>query len=87
MRLPDGSFAFYDLYHPQAGPLVLPDGEGRKHTLLPPLPDELVESEAIIESGVLANTQVILTAAVPNCLQGHLCSADVDPHCCQFLRQ
>ncbi|NQT12852.1 MAG: exo-alpha-sialidase, partial [Planctomycetes bacterium] len=61
MRMPDGSFAFYDRYKPQASPLVLPDGEGRKHTFLPPLARELVESEAIIESGVLANTQVILT--------------------------
>ena len=61
MRMPDGSFAFYNRYSPQAGPLVLPDGEGKKHTLLPPLPRELVESDAIIESEVLANTQVILT--------------------------
>ena len=61
MRMPDGSFAFYDRYNPQAGSLVLPDGEGRKHTLLPPLPRELVESQAVIDSGVLANTQVILT--------------------------
>ncbi len=61
MRMPDGSFAFYDRYDLQAGPLVLPDDEGRKHTLLPPLPRELVESESIIESRVLANTQVILT--------------------------
>ena len=61
MRMPDGSFAFHDRYHPQAGPLVLPDGEGRKYTLLPPLPRELVASEAIIDSKVLANAQVILT--------------------------
>ena len=61
MRMPDGSFAFYDRYRPQAGPLVLPDADGGEHTLLPPLPPEVAGSKAIIESTVLANTQVILT--------------------------
>ncbi|MBI3469303.1 MAG: exo-alpha-sialidase, partial [Planctomycetes bacterium] len=61
MRLPDGSFAFYDRNHPQAGPLTLSDRDGRKHTLLPYLPPAVLNSEAIVRSGALSNTQVILT--------------------------
>lgn len=61
MRLPDGSFAFYDRYAPGNGPLRLPDADGRVHELLPYLPAQLLQSQAIMDSGVLSNTQVILT--------------------------
>jgi len=61
MRMPDGSFAFYDRYKPQASPLTLPDRDGRKHTLLPWLPSQIVHSRVLAESSVLSNTQVILT--------------------------
>jgi len=61
MRLPDGSFAFYDRNNPQSGPLTLPDGDGVRHTLLPYLPPDLVNNQVIADSKVLANTQVILT--------------------------
>ncbi|MBT3379561.1 MAG: exo-alpha-sialidase [Lentisphaerae bacterium] len=62
MRLPGGEFAFYNRYAPQAGPLVLPDADGRKHTLLPHLPPQIAASEIITGSKkLLANTQVILT--------------------------
>lgn len=60
MRLPDGSFAFYDRYAPAKGPLRLPDADGRLHELLPHLPTQILQSEAIMKSGVLGNTQVIL---------------------------
>lgn len=61
MRLPDGLFAFYDRYAPAKGPLSLPDAEGKIHTLLPHLPEEILASETIMESGVLNNTQVVLS--------------------------
>ena len=61
MRLPNGSFAFYDRYSPKTGPLRLPDSEGRPHVLLPHLPPEILASDVILESGVLNNTQVILS--------------------------
>lgn len=61
MRLPDGSFAFYDRYSPEEGPLSLPDTEGKQHILLPHLPQEVLSSETIINSGVLDNTQVVLS--------------------------
>src|SRR5688572_23627288 len=54
MRLPDGSFAFYDRYHPQA-PLTLSDRAGRQHTLLPQLPEAVRSSEAVLRSGALNN--------------------------------
>lgn len=60
MRLPDGSFAFYDRYSPKAGPLRLPDATGKLHALLPHLPDDILASDVILDSGVLNNTQVIL---------------------------
>jgi hypothetical protein len=60
MRLPDGSFAFYNRYAPEKGPISLPDATGRFHQLLPHLPDQIATSETISKSGVLANTQVIL---------------------------
>jgi hypothetical protein len=60
LRLPDGSFAFYDRYRPQAGPLTLPDRDGQRHSLTPHLPPHLVANRAIIDSGVFSNTQVIL---------------------------
>ncbi len=62
MRLPNGSFAFYDRYAPASGPLTLPDANGKMHQLLPDLPPQVVQSQAILRSGVLNNTQVILTA-------------------------
>lgn len=61
MRLPDGRFAFYDRYAPEKGPLSLPDREGKLHTLLPHLPEEILASEKIMQSGVLNNTQVVLS--------------------------
>jgi len=60
MRLPDGSFAFYDRYAPQAGPLRLLDAQQQSHVLLPHLPEEVLSSDVILDSGVLNNTQVIL---------------------------
>ena len=47
MRMPDGSFAFYNRRAPQAGPLSLPDIDGVEYTLLPYLPAEIVNSETI----------------------------------------
>lgn len=61
LRLPDGSFAFYDRNNPRGGALTLPDHEGGTYTLLPSLPDDIANSEVVAASGVLANTQVILT--------------------------
>jgi hypothetical protein len=61
MRMPDGSFAFYDRINPQAGPLTLPDDDGEMFTLLPALPQDIARSPVVISSDVLANTQVILT--------------------------
>ncbi len=60
MRLPDGSFGFYDRYAPKAGPLRLPDATGKLHAVLPHLPKEILASDVILDSGVLNNTQVIL---------------------------
>lgn len=61
MRMPDGSFAFYDRNNPRAGPLTLPDHNGGTYTLMPALPEDITNSQAIIASGVLSNTQVLLT--------------------------
>lgn len=61
MRMPDGSFAFYDRNNPQAKPLTLSDRDGGTYTLLPALPDDIANSQAVNSSGVLSNTQVILT--------------------------
>jgi len=61
MRMHDGSFAFYNRNDPFGGPLTLADDGGAAHTLLPYLPPRIVNSKAIADSGVLANTQVILT--------------------------
>jgi hypothetical protein len=61
MRLPDGSFAFYDRNNPQARPLTLSDRDGGTYTLLPALPDGIANSQAVNSSGLLSNTQVILT--------------------------
>ncbi|QDT93648.1 sialidase family protein [Gimesia algae] len=61
MRLPDGSFAFYDRYQPEKGPLSLPDVEGKLHPLRPHLPEAIVASKKIMQSGVLNNTQVVLS--------------------------
>lgn len=61
MRLPDGSFAFYDRYAPKKGPLSFPDRAGKRHALLPHLPQEILANETIMNSGVLNNTQVILS--------------------------
>ncbi|MCO6457345.1 MAG: exo-alpha-sialidase [Pirellulaceae bacterium] len=60
-RMPDGSFAFYDRNRPDAGPLELPDRDGQSYTLLPTLPAEIAASRAILDSGALANAQVVLT--------------------------
>jgi hypothetical protein len=61
MRLPCGHFAFYDRYRPAGEPLVLPDADGNGHSLRPALPPSIAGSQAVVESGVLANGQVILT--------------------------
>ncbi|WP_417388591.1 sialidase family protein [Gimesia sp.] len=61
MRLPDGSFAFYDRFSPEQGPISLPDAEGKRHILLPHLPQKILASELIMNSGVLDNTQVVLS--------------------------
>jgi hypothetical protein len=61
LRMPDGSFAFYDRNQPKATPLTLPDQNGDACVLLPALPDPILNSATVIESGVLANTQVIRT--------------------------
>ena len=62
MRLPDGSFAFYDRYRPFDGPLALPDRAGELHKLLPYLPPAVVGSKVVAESGILpASSQVVLT--------------------------
>jgi hypothetical protein len=60
MRLPNNRFAFYDRNAPSDQPIRLPDRNGKLHTLLPALPRVALSSE-IIKSGILANTQVILT--------------------------
>ena len=61
MRMPDGSFAFYDRYAPQKGPVTLPDASGKMHAVLPHLPAEILNRPAILDSDVLDATQVILT--------------------------
>ncbi len=61
MRLADGSFAFYDRFAPQAGPLTLPDRDGNLHTLGPALPADIAANAGICNSGILDNQQVILT--------------------------
>ena len=61
LRRPDGSFAFYDRLHPGAGAVVLPDRAGRRQTLSPSLPPQLAGSKAVLDSGVLTDSQVILT--------------------------
>jgi len=61
MRLPNGGFAFYDRYAPAKGPLALPDADGKRHELLPHLPKKILASEAIMQSDVLKNTQVVLS--------------------------
>lgn len=60
MRLPNNRFAFYDQSNPSISPLTLPNRSGRMFSLLPSLPPEAA-SPSIIESGILANTQIILT--------------------------
>ena len=62
LRLPDGTFAFYDRYRPEAGPLQLPDRNGTMHTLLPPLPGEIAQRKPLRASGILALPQVVLTS-------------------------
>lgn len=62
IRMPDGSFAFYNRYAPDKGPVRLPDASGEEHVLLPHLPQDVLNSEAILKSDVLGETQVILTA-------------------------
>lgn len=62
VRLSDGSFAFYNRSHPTADPIVLTDREGRRHTLSPSLPPQLAGSKAVLASGVLTDSQVILTS-------------------------
>ncbi|MCA9072857.1 MAG: exo-alpha-sialidase, partial [Planctomycetaceae bacterium] len=61
MRLPDGSFAFYDRNAPAKGPLSLAEKGGPLHTLLPQIPPQIAKSQTILQTGVLNNTQVILT--------------------------
>jgi sialidase-1 len=63
LRQPDGSFAFYSREKPAAGPVALPDRSGQVHLLRPALPPAVAQSQTILESKVLSNTQVILTPA------------------------
>lgn len=62
LRLDDGGFCFYNPRAPGPEPLRLPDAKGVPHTLLPPLPRHLAESRALIDSGILNNTQTLLSA-------------------------
>ncbi|MCB1211074.1 MAG: exo-alpha-sialidase [Verrucomicrobiales bacterium] len=62
LRREDGSFCFYNPYAPSSEPLSLPDAKGVKHTLRPALPESVVQSKVLIESGILANAQTLLSA-------------------------
>lgn len=62
LRREDGAFCFYNPYAPSAEPLSLPDAKGKKHTLRPALPENLAQSKVIIDSGILNNTQTLLSA-------------------------
>ena len=62
LRREDGSFCFYNPYAPSSEPLRLPDAKGEKHTLRPALPESLAQSKTLIESGILNNTQTLLSA-------------------------
>ncbi|MCA9174044.1 MAG: exo-alpha-sialidase [Planctomycetales bacterium] len=59
LRLPDGSFAFYNRNAPAQGPVELPDAQGKLHALLPHLPKALLRHETLRDSGVLDNGQVV----------------------------
>jgi hypothetical protein len=61
LRLDDGRFCFYNPYKITSEPLRLPDGKGKLHTLLPALPESLAESKPLTESGILSNTQTLLS--------------------------
>lgn len=61
-RQDDGTFAFYNPLAPGQGPLVLSDADGRSVTLLPALPEALVASQPLLDSGLLNNAQVLLGA-------------------------
>lgn len=61
LRKLDGSFAFYDRFHPEAGPLELPDSDGNLHVLSPYLPTPILSDQQIHDSGILKNTQVLQT--------------------------
>ncbi|MBI5692995.1 MAG: exo-alpha-sialidase [Verrucomicrobia bacterium] len=61
LRLPGGSFAFYNRLRPEATPFTLRDRAGVPVSLLPSLPADLAGSPVIRESRALENTQVILT--------------------------
>jgi len=61
LRMPDGSFAFYDRLRPATGPLELPDSNGTLHQVLPWLPPEILASGTVMDSGILRNTQTIQT--------------------------
>ncbi len=60
MRLPNNRFAFYDRNKPSEQPIAIPDRFGNLHTLRPALPNVAIGSE-IAKSGILGNTQVLLT--------------------------
>lgn len=62
LRREDGSFCFYNPYAPSPEPLSLPDAQGQKHTLRPALPESIAKSKALIDSGILNNTQTLLAA-------------------------
>jgi len=63
IRLPDGSFAFYDRLNPESGPIELPGKDGRMHVLLPYIPQDVLENDTILNSGILKNTQVLRTGS------------------------
>jgi hypothetical protein len=61
-RQADGSFAFYNPAAPSADPLTLPDAMGTLHRLSPALPAAIANSRALVASGLLGNTQILLSS-------------------------
>jgi len=61
-RKADGSFAFYNPAAPSADPLMLPDATGTPHRLSPALPAAIANSRPLVDSGLLDNSQILLSA-------------------------
>jgi hypothetical protein len=62
LRLPHHGFAFYDRDRPRSSPLELRDASGRVYRLSPSLPEAAL-SQPILDSGLLNNSQVVMTPA------------------------